>query len=119
MLLQRWASSMITKTMATECTQIAGKYADQAAMRSSALLCWSDAVTLIEKGDYEHAFQRALKSVAYSVGIASPEYAKHLIVLNDHGTLDVSFGITLNEAVELFGSADECNRATLVKPIKE
>lgn len=45
----------------------ARKYAPQASMRSSADLCLSDATAL-------HAGQRALASLAYSLGIFSPVY---------------------------------------------
>ncbi len=44
------------------------------AMRSSAELCLSDARHLHREGDDKYARQRALKSLAYSVGILSPVY---------------------------------------------
>jgi hypothetical protein len=45
-------------------------------MASSALLCYSDALRLLEKGDTRYAEQRALKSLAYSVGILHPDHMK-------------------------------------------
>lgn len=46
----------------------------KAQMESSARLCLADAVALKDSGDYEHARQRAIKSLAYSVGIGSSIY---------------------------------------------
>lgn len=46
------------------------------AMESSARLCLSDALTLVERGDFEYAKQRALKSLSYSVGILHPDYRR-------------------------------------------
>jgi hypothetical protein len=45
-------------------------------MASSALLCYSDALKLLEKGDRHYAEKRALKSLAYSVGILHPDYIR-------------------------------------------
>lgn len=42
----------------------------------SARICLADAVYLYDKGDYEYAKVRALKSLAYSVGILHPDYQK-------------------------------------------
>lgn len=46
------------------------------AMESSARLCLADAVRLFDSGDIEAARQRAVKSLAYSVGIFHPSYQK-------------------------------------------
>lgn len=46
------------------------------AMRSSALLCLADAIKLMEAGEYAFARTRALKSLAYSVGILHPDYTR-------------------------------------------
>jgi len=43
---------------------------------SSARLCLTDAVTAFDAGDYETARRRAIKSLAYSVGILHPVYRK-------------------------------------------
>lgn len=41
---------------------------------ASARLCLADAVKLYDAGDYEAAQRRALKSLAYSVGVFHPDY---------------------------------------------
>lgn len=45
-------------------------------MESSARLCLADAVVLVNEGKLEYAKQRALKSLAYSIGILHPDYQK-------------------------------------------
>lgn len=40
----------------------------------SAMVCLNDAVALHKKGDDVHAKQRAIKSLAYSVGVCDPIY---------------------------------------------
>lgn len=45
-------------------------------MESSARLCLADAIALYDAGNYEAAKVRALKSLAYSVGIFHPAYRK-------------------------------------------
>jgi uncharacterized protein (UPF0332 family) len=45
-------------------------------MESSARLCLSDAVALLDEGKLEHAKQRALKSLVYSVGVFHADYKK-------------------------------------------
>lgn len=52
----------------------AERHVPDAHMRSSAQLCVDDARALAAKGDTVHARQRAIKSLAYSVGILSPLY---------------------------------------------
>ena len=47
-----------------------------AAMESSARLCLADAICLKDKGEFEYARQRAIKSLAYSVGISHADYQK-------------------------------------------
>lgn len=47
-----------------------------ATMQSSAELCLADAIALFDKGDFEYARKRALKSLAYSVGVFHPDYKK-------------------------------------------
>jgi hypothetical protein len=47
-----------------------------AAMESSARLCLADAVSLKDKGDFEYARQRAIKCLAYSVGVFHADYQK-------------------------------------------
>lgn len=45
-----------------------------AQMLTSAELCYVDAQSLFEKGNYKDAGIRALKSLAYTIGIAHPDY---------------------------------------------
>lgn len=45
-------------------------------MESSARLCLADAIALYDAGNKEAAKLRALKSLAYSVGILSPVYRR-------------------------------------------
>ena len=59
---------------AGETIRIARKHIGNGAMESSARLCLADAVALYDVGDYDAAHQRALKSIAYSVGIMHPDY---------------------------------------------
>lgn len=46
------------------------------AMESSARLCLADAIEASNRGDFEVAIARALKSLAYSVGIFHPDYVR-------------------------------------------
>lgn len=43
-------------------------------MITSAELCYVDACSLFEKRSYEYAGIRALKSLAYTIGIGHPDY---------------------------------------------
>lgn len=45
-------------------------------MESSARLCLQDAIELHAQGNYEFAKARALKSLAYSVGVFHADYQK-------------------------------------------
>jgi hypothetical protein len=45
-------------------------------MESSARLCLADAIELYDAGDFEAAKRRALKSLAYSIGICHPDYRR-------------------------------------------
>ncbi len=45
-------------------------------MGSSSRLCLADAVQLQHQGDLAAAKARALKSLAYSIGIGHPDYAR-------------------------------------------
>jgi hypothetical protein len=47
-----------------------------AAMDSSARLCLADAVALFDAGDFDGAKARAIKAIAYSVGIFHADYRK-------------------------------------------
>lgn len=55
---------------------LARKHLGTGVMDSSARLCLADAIALADKGDFEHAKQRALKSLSYSVGVFHRDYAK-------------------------------------------
>lgn len=47
-----------------------------AVMESSARVCLADAVRLRDEGKLDLAKTRALKSLAYSIGIAAPDYLR-------------------------------------------
>jgi hypothetical protein len=55
---------------------LARKHLGSGTMESSARLCLSDALALVEKCDFRAASDRALRSLAYSVGIGHPDYSK-------------------------------------------
>ena len=55
---------------------LARKHIGSGSMEKSARLCLADAVELFDVGDLDNAKQRALKSIAYSVGILHPDYQK-------------------------------------------
>ena len=59
---------------AQQVIELAIKHADQAVMKSSAELCIEDAKACLARGLPEFAKVRALKSLAYSVGISSNVY---------------------------------------------
>lgn len=46
------------------------------AMESSARVCLADAIRFQDLGDYDLAARRALKSLAYSIGILHCNYAR-------------------------------------------
>lgn len=53
-------------------------------MESSARVCLEDAVKLADAGEFCYARQRALKALAYSVGMFHPDYqAVAAVVLAD------------------------------------
>lgn len=54
--------------------ETAREYVPQAQMRSSAQLCVDDAQSLADAGFAVLAFDRALKSLAYSIGVCHPIY---------------------------------------------
>lgn len=60
---------------------LARKHIGKGKMVSSAELCLSDAIDLYDSGNFPHAKQRALKSLAYSVGVFHQDYKKVLASL--------------------------------------
>lgn len=42
----------------------------------SARLCLADAVALYDKGDWQAARSRALRSLSYSIGVLHPDYQR-------------------------------------------
>jgi len=58
----------------SEIIALAEKHVEKAQMLSSAKLCLSDAKELVGRGEVESAKVRALKSLAYSIGILHPDY---------------------------------------------
>ncbi len=57
------------------------RLAQSVARGSSGDVCLVDALAAFGRGDYEHAHTRALKSIAYRVGMSSPVYAQALAVV--------------------------------------
>jgi hypothetical protein len=55
---------------------LARKHIGSGSMVSSARLCLADAVALFDAGKLTLAKERALKSIAYSVGICHPDYER-------------------------------------------
>ena len=55
---------------------LARKHIGSGSMESSARLCLEDALRLSEKGELDAAKKRALKSLAYSIGILAPDYLR-------------------------------------------
>lgn len=49
----------------------------KAQMASSGQLCLQDAIALFERGEWLYAQRRALKSLAYSLGVVHPLYQAH------------------------------------------
>jgi hypothetical protein len=61
----------------SEVIRLARKHCDDnPENKDSARICLADAVQLYDEGRWEYARQRAMKSLAYSVGIISNVYAK-------------------------------------------
>ncbi len=55
---------------------LARKHLGKGEMESSARICLTDAVELQAKGELSYAKTRALKSLAYSVGILHADYQR-------------------------------------------
>jgi hypothetical protein len=71
---RNYADAPPTEAEAYEALRLAQLHTHQGAMQSSAELCATDALACFNAGDYSHAHLRAVKSLAYSVGIFSPVY---------------------------------------------
>lgn len=56
--------------------RLARKHLGTGVMDSSARLCLSDAIQLRERGFWDYAQKRALKSLAYSVGVFHKDYKR-------------------------------------------
>lgn len=77
-------------------------------MESSARLCFADAVKLYDAGNLINAKRRALKSIAYSVGILHPDHIKASAAdVYDLGSRD--YKIMLDLTVEA-ASAPVCDQ---------
>lgn len=63
-----------TLSPAQNAIALADRYAAQAPMRSSAELCLSDARGLLARGHETLAHVRAMRSLAYSIGVFHPDY---------------------------------------------
>lgn len=55
--------------------ELVQQYLPQAIQASSATVCLRDAQQLLVGGDERYALQRALKALAYCVGVLHPAYA--------------------------------------------
>lgn len=56
---------------------LARKHVDNGAeMHSSALLCLTDAVELYDDGEFDRAYDNAIWSLSYSVGVFHPDYKR-------------------------------------------
>lgn len=64
------------KTVIIRRASLAIRLATEHCNSDSARLCLADAIALVNKNDYENATQRAVKSLAYSVGIFHPDYKR-------------------------------------------
>ncbi len=60
--------------LVTQILALAQKHVGSGAMASSARLCFDDAMTRFARADLYGARCRALRSLAYSVGILHPDY---------------------------------------------
>jgi hypothetical protein len=71
---------MLSHIVVSRIIQLAEANIGKGSMVDSAALCLDDARSLLARGDLEHARERALNSLAYSVGILSLAYreAYHL-----------------------------------------
>lgn len=70
------AHEMLTEQQAYETLRAAQLHEHEAPMASSAKLCAEDAEKRFNAGDLVSAYCRAMDSLAYSVGIGSPVYAR-------------------------------------------
>lgn len=55
---------------------LARKHLGTGEMNSSARLCLSEAIRYQERGELDYAKERAIKSLAYSVGMFHPDYKR-------------------------------------------
>jgi hypothetical protein len=65
---------MHPKAKAQQIIDLAQGHVEKASMRDSAQLCIDDARACFARGLYEYAIGRAVKSLAYSIGVFSPLY---------------------------------------------
>lgn len=75
--------SQINRYQAAATIEVARKYETLGAMATSARSCADDAQVCFDRGDYEHAAKRALRSLAYSVGKFSPVYEATEVLVED------------------------------------
>lgn len=72
-----FTATEVTRMNANQVIILARKHVGNgAAMESSARLCLTDAVALYDDGKHDDAKARALKSLAYSVGILHADYQR-------------------------------------------
>jgi len=65
---------MVTREQALEAVSKAISHMGKGAMVSSAKVALEDVTVLLSKGEWAYAFNRAMDSLAYSVGILHQDY---------------------------------------------
>ena len=66
--------AIFAEVVATQAIELAARCSTWGEMASSAALCLDDAVSLTNRGEHAYAYQRALDSLRYSVGIFGESY---------------------------------------------
>lgn len=67
---------MNNKEQAHRAVRLAIKHLGHGMLVSSAKVCLQDAVSLLEHEEWDHAWRRALDSIAYSVGFLHADYQR-------------------------------------------
>lgn len=71
-----------------------------APMESSARLCLADAIRHHDDGNWHRADMHALKSLAYSIGIAHPDYRKAWAKVRGEESARIPSALDFIEAIE-------------------
>lgn len=73
----------MTATIAKQIIDTAAKNVCKGSMASSAKFCLADAREAFFADSFDYAAKRALKSLAYSIGITAPDYRECQTLLNN------------------------------------